>query len=112
MNFLKTLQQESAPVFSAISAVLLGTVMHQTILGGFPFGIALAGLLVLGLGLRLRKPRRRAWLFAILTALGIFYVGLDSNQDAMIPANTLGFIWGYGSIGLASLVAMWPNFKH
>ena len=90
---------------------VIGTVMHQTILGGFPFGITLAFLAVIGLGLQARKQRLRGWLYAIALSIVIFLTGQSSNQDSMIPATTLGYTWGYGSIALAIFIAMFPRFK-
>lgn len=103
--------KELRPLFSAVAVVLFGTVMHQTLIAGFPFGMAFATVLILGLGIPLRQKRRWAWLFALLVGIGIFISGLETNQDAMIPANTLGYLWAFGSIGLAFLIAMWPKFK-
>jgi hypothetical protein len=96
---------------AGVFVAVIGTVMHQTIIGGFPFGITLAFLTVLGFGLRARAHRLRGWLFAIALAVVIFITGQSSNQDSMIPATTLGYTWGYGSIALAIFIAMFPRFK-
>lgn len=99
------------PASMAALVLLLGTVMHQTVIQGLPLGLMLAVLLLLGVAIPLRKKRIRAWIFGILFSVGIFVTALEGNQDAMIPANYLGYIWSYGSIALALLVAMFPKLK-
>lgn len=100
-----------APAGLAMLVLLLGTVMHQTVIQGFPFGLLLSGLLLLGVEIPLRRNRKKAWMFGILFSVGIFVTALEGNQDAMIPANSLGYLWSYGSIALALLVAMFPKLK-
>jgi hypothetical protein len=97
----------------AIAAALLGTVAHQTVIGGFPFGLALALLGALGLALNLRKRNGRfaVTVFAIILGLLVFWIGMDFHQDKMIPANLWGFVWAYGSIALTAMVAIWPRFS-
>jgi hypothetical protein len=84
--------------------------MHQTTIQAMPFGVLMAMLLVLAIALNYRKARPRGWLFTAALAVIIFAAGLDSNQDMMIPANTNGLIWAYGSITLAAFVMMFPKF--
>lgn len=109
----KKLRAIAKAIALAIAVSVGGTVTHQTVVSGFPFGLMIALLTVLGLALSLRKRSGRAsvTVFAILLALLVFWFGMDFQQDKMIPANLWGFIWAYGSISVAALVAIWPRFN-
>ena len=98
-------------IAAGVLVAIIGTVMHQTIVAGFPFGITLAFLTILGFGIQARAQRMRGWMFAIALTGVIFLAGQSSNQDSMIPATALGYTWGYGSIALAIFIAMFPRFK-
>ena len=99
------------PAILAAAVIGLGTVMHQTSISGLPFGLVLAFLLLLGVQLPFRKKRSRAWIFAVVFSIGIFLTALETNQDAMIPANPAGYTWSFGAIAVSFLVAMFPRFK-
>ena len=99
-------------VIAAAVVATIGTIAHQTSLGGAPYGLMLALFFVLLTALQLRKNRLSGWAFTICLGVGLFLIGQTWNQDAMIPANTWGYIWSYGSIGLGALVTMWPKFKN
>ena len=111
MSVLKVGTQVLKGLTLGLAAAVLGTVMHQTVISGFPFGITLALLMVLGFGLRARKARLQGWIYALSLAILVFLFGQSGNQDTMIPATTLGYSWGYGSMALAIFIAMFPRFK-
>ncbi len=111
MGFLKSARKLALGVISALVVAVIGTIAHQTSLGGYPFGLLLAMFFVLLASLQLRKSKLSAWGYAIALGVTLFIIGQAWNQDAMIPANLYGTVWAYGSIALAALVAMWPKFR-
>ena len=101
---------------SALAGVLVavaGTVAHQTQASGMPIGIVLAMIVVLTYAMqaRIKTGKLGTILYTAALALTIFWTGLDFHKDKMIPANDLGLIWAYGSIGLAALVVIWPKLS-
>jgi hypothetical protein len=101
---------------SAVAGLLIamaGTVAHQTQVGGAPVGLMVAGIVVLAFAIqsRVTSGKLGAILFTAALAATIFWTGLDFHKDKMIPANQLGLIWAYGSIGLAAAVVIWPNIS-
>ena len=90
---------------------MAGTVAHQTQVGGAPVGLVLASIVVLAFAMqaRIKTGKLGAVFFAAALAATIFWTGLAFHQDKMIPANQLGLIWAYGSIGLTAAVVIWPN---
>lgn len=111
MQVLRRLRSILVGLVLALVVAVIGTIAHQTSLGGAPYGLMLALFFVLLTALQLRRNKLSAWVFAICLGLTLFLIGQAWNQDAMIPANLWGYIWSYGSIGLAALVSMWPKFK-
>ncbi len=101
---------------SAVAGLLIamaGTVAHQTQVGGAPVGLTVAGIVVLAFAIqsRVTSGKLGAILFTAALAATIFWIGLDFHKDKMIPANQLGLIWAYGSIGLAAAVVIWPSLS-
>lgn len=101
---------------SALAGVLVavaGTVAHQTQVSGMPIGIVLAMIVVLTYAMqaRIKTGKLGTILYTAALALTIFWTGLDIHKDKMIPANDLGLIWAYGSIGLAAIVVIWPKLS-
>jgi hypothetical protein len=101
---------------SALAGLLVsiaGTVAHQTMVGVVPIGLLIALLVVLTYAMqaRIKTGKLGAILYTAALALTIFWTGLDFHKDKMIPADDLGLIWAYGSIGLAALTASFPKFK-
>ena len=94
----------------AVFAVL-GTIFHQSIVSGVPFGLAmvLLSLFVYGLSIRANKAESRT--FALAVSALVFVFAQDLGQDKLIPASTLGYVWAYGAIATALLVAMFPRLK-
>ena len=88
---------------------LVGTVLHQTQLLTLPLGLALSLALVVWLGVLTRNPKTKSWGYALALSVSIYLLGSEGNQDSLIPASTLGYVWAYGSIALALLVAMFPR---
>ena len=90
---------------------MAGTVAHQTQVGGAPVGLTVAGIVVLTFAIqsRVTSGKLGAILFTAALAATIFWTGLDFHKDKMIPANQLGLVWAYGSIGLTAAVVIWPN---
>lgn len=91
--------------------VFVGTAIHQSYVNTFPLGIFLAFAILLSAAIQLRPTRAGSWFFTIFVSSGLFVSALSSNQDAVLPANELGFIWSYGAIGLAAVVSLWPRLK-
>ena len=101
---------------SALAGLLVaiaGTVAHQTQVGTLPIGLVLALIVVLTFAIqaRMRTGKLGAILYTAALALTIFWTGLDFHEDKMIPADDLGLIWAYGSIGLAAIVVIWPKLS-
>ena len=98
---------------AGLFVAMAGTVAHQTQVGGAPIGLVLASIVVLGFAMqaRIKTGKLGAVFFAAALAATIFWTGLALHQDKMIPANQLGFIWSYGSIGLAAIVVIWPKLS-
>jgi len=99
---------------------ILGTVVSQSsvsILGYFdlPYGliIALAGVTLLLVGLRLVLPSRVG---AILAAVGVVgALGILSQPSAggsvLVPANIMGYIWILAPSIIALVVLAWPRLR-
>ncbi len=106
---LRLLGSALAGLFVAVA----GTVAHQTQVSGAPVGIVLASIVVLAFAIqaRIQTGKLGAVIFAAALAATIFWTGLAFHQDKMIPANQLGLIWAYGSIGLAAAVVIWPSIS-
>ena len=98
-------------VFAGAVFAVLGTIFHQSILSGLPFGIGMALLSLLVYGVSLRSHRSESWAFAISVSALVFFFAQDFGQDKLIPATTLGYVWSYGSIAIVLLVAMFPRFR-
>ena len=101
---------------SALAGLLIaiaGTVAHQTTVGVLPIGLLIALLVVLTYAMqaRIKTGKLGAILYTAALALTIFWTGLDFHKDKMIPADDLGLIWAYGSIGLAAIVVIWPKLS-
>ena len=108
---MKTVQHVAQGIGAAAVFAVLGTIFHQSIVSGLPLGlmISLASLLVYSISLR--PQRGENWAFAISISVLIFLFSQDLGQDKLIPASLLGYIWSYGAIALALLVAMFPRLK-
>ncbi len=92
---------------------MAGTVAHQTQVNGAPVGLVVASIVVLAFAMqaRMKTGKLGAIFFAAALATTIFWTGLEFHDDKMIPANQLGLIWSYGSIGLAAIVVIWPKLS-
>ena len=90
-----------------------GTVAHQTQVSDAPVGLVIACIVVLAFAIqaRIKTGKLGAIFFAATLAATIFWTGLDFHEDKMIPANQLGLIWSYGSIGLAAIIVIWPKLS-
>jgi len=90
-----------------------GTVAHQTQVSGAPVGLVIASIVVLAFAIqaRIKTGKLGAIFYAAALAATIFWTGLDFHEDKMIPANQLGLIWSYGSIGLAAIIVIWPKLS-
>lgn len=98
---------------AGIMVAMAGTVAHQTKVGGAPVGLVFAGIVLLAFAMqaRMKAGKIGAILFAAALAFTIFWTGLDFHKDKLIPANPLGMVWAYGSIGLAAIVVIWPKLS-
>lgn len=88
---------------------VLGTVLHQTHISGFPIGLTLAFTLVAAYGLSIRRSKVRSWSFAIGISGTVFVAAQEWGSDVLISANPIGFIWSFGALGISLLVAMAPR---
>lgn len=96
----------------AVVAGVFGTIFHQSQSGLFPLGLVLSltGVALLAIEARGKWPKRIGFLFGFMPL--IFVAAQDLTGDKLIPANELGTIWSYGSVGLAILILLWPTVRH
>jgi hypothetical protein len=94
---------------SGLGLGVMGTVLHQTSLAGFPFGAALGLGIVFFYGISLRSVKPRSWAFALSLSALVFMASQELGLDRLVPSNLAGLLWSYGSISLALLVAMFPR---
>jgi hypothetical protein len=96
-------------------AAIIGTLMHQTQVGdGVPLGLLFSLSLVLMLSASIRDRHRgklSGLVFAVTLATLLFTIGQNLTGDILIPGNNAGLWWSYGAIGVAALVALWPQLK-
>ncbi len=95
----------------ALVAGVFGTIFHQSQSGLFPLGLilSLAGVALLAIEAKGSWPKRIGFLVGFMPL--IFVAAQDLTGDKMIPANELGTIWSYGSVGIAILILLWPKFR-
>ena len=95
----------------ALVAGVFGTIFHQTESGPIPLGLILSitGVALLAIEARGAWPKRIGFLAGFLPL--IFVAAQDLTGDKMIPANEIGTIWSFGSVGIAILILMWPRIK-
>ena len=95
----------------ALVAGVFGTIFHQSQSGVFPLGLilSLAGVTLLAIESRESWPKRIGFLVGFISL--IFVAAQDLTGDKMIPANELGTIWSYGSVGIAIVILLWPKIR-
>lgn len=95
----------------ALVAGVFGTIFHQSESGPIPLGLILSitGVALLAIEARGAWPKRIGFLAGFLPL--IFVAAQDLTGDKMIPANEIGTIWSFGSVGIAILILMWPRIK-
>lgn len=95
----------------ALVAGVFGTIFHQSESGPIPLGLILSitGVALLAIEGRGAWPKRIGFLAGFLPL--IFVAAQDLTGDKMIPANEIGTIWSFGSVGIAILILMWPRIK-
>jgi hypothetical protein len=98
-------------LLAAIAAGIFGTIAHQTLLASLPAGIVLSFAAVAIGALEARQEKLGRAIFPISLGLLIFVFSQDLSGDKLIPANTLGLIWCFGSVGLAALISLWPKTR-
>ena len=96
-------------IFAGAVFAVLGTIFHQSILSGLPFGLGMALVSLLVYAVSLRRHKSESWAFAIAVSALVFFFAQDFGQDKLIPATTIGYFWSYGAISLAILVALFPR---
>ena len=94
-------------ILALVSAVA-GTAFHQSYLVSFPIGIALAFSAVLLGSIEARSLGRARHLFPIFLAICMFVFSQDWTGDKLIPENSLGFAWSYGTLAIAVVFSLWP----
>ena len=98
-------------IFPGAVFAVLGTIFHQTILSGLPFGLGMALFSLLVYAVSLRPHKSESWAFALTVSALVFFFAQDFGPDKLIPPTTIGFVWSYGSIAIVLLVAMFPRFR-
>jgi len=98
-------------IFAGTLFAVLGTIFHQSILSGMPFGLGVAMFSLLVYAVSVRPIKIESWAFALTVTALVFFFAQDFGQDKLIPASTIGYIWSYGSIAIVLLVAMFPRFR-
>ena len=95
----------------ALVAGVFGTIFHQSQSAQLPLGLILSrsGVALLAIESRGAWPKRIGFLAGFLPL--IFVAAQDLTGDKMIPANEIGTIWSFGSVGIAILILMWPRIK-
>lgn len=99
-----------AALLTAPLAATFGTLIHQTRVEETPIGVGLALGMVLWISVTLRQRARKSagWVFAGALAVVLTIYSQPAN-DVMIPATDLGYIWSYGAIVVAAVVAAFPK---
>ena len=98
-------------VFAGVVFATLGTIFHQSILSGVPFGLGMSLFSLFVYAASLRVSKTESWSFAVTVAALVFIYAQDFGQDKLIPATTFGYIWSYGAIAVVLLVAMFPRLR-
>ncbi|WP_022908291.1 PIG-L family deacetylase [Curtobacterium sp. B18] len=93
----------------------LGTVTHQQALGGFPVGIVLTSLIVVGLTVGIRLLYRSR---AMVAAVGIGIIAatqvltsVAGQSSPLVLANVAGYVWTFGPAAVTALVLAWPDLS-
>ncbi|MFJ3028558.1 PIG-L family deacetylase [Curtobacterium sp. NPDC087080] len=108
----------TAVVVAAVAGLLvgaLGTVTHQQRIGGFPVGMVLTTLIVLGLvvGLRLLYRSRvmvAAAGIAIIVATQVL-VSVGGQSSPLVLANLAGYVWTFAPAAIAAFTLAWPDLS-
>ncbi|OII26164.1 PIG-L family deacetylase [Curtobacterium sp. MCBA15_013] len=93
----------------------LGTVTHQQTLGGFPVGVVLTSLIVIGLTVGIRLLYRSR---AMVAAVGIGIIAatqvlssVGGQSSPLVLANVAGYVWTFGPAAVTALVLAWPDLS-
>ena len=93
----------------------LGTVTHQQTIAGFPIGMVLTTLIVIGLAVGLRLLYRSR---AMVAALGIGVIAatqvlssVGGQSSPLVLANAAGYVWTFAPAVVAALVLAWPDLS-
>ena len=92
----------------AFVIAVAGTAFHQSYLISFPIGIALGFAAVLLSSIEARDLGKARYLFPIFLAFCMFVFSQDWTGDKLIPENSLGFAWSYGTLAIAVVFSLWP----
>jgi hypothetical protein len=98
-------------LLAAAAAGIFGTIAHQTQLASLPAGIALSFSAVAIGAIVARQAKLGRLLFPTALGILIFVFSQNLTGDKLIPANTLGFVWSFGSVSVAALISLWPKIK-
>jgi len=97
---------------------IAGTLIHQVRSAdqsALPIGLVIALTMIGSLALALRLLRNsRGALYLTSLAFTVTMLVLAQRQGAgtiLIPANTLGTIWAYGSLALLFVIMLFPNLS-
>ncbi|WP_144764486.1 PIG-L family deacetylase [Curtobacterium sp. 9128] len=108
----------TAVVVALVAGLLaggLGTITHQQELGGFPIGIVLTTLIVVGLAVGVRLLYRSR---ALVAAVGVgvivatqVLVSVGGQSSPLVLANTAGYVWTFGPAVVAMFALAWPDLS-
>lgn len=98
-------------LLTALASSVFGTIAHQTELSNLPVGLALSYASVAIGALEARQEKLGRLFFLFEFGLLIFLFAQNITRDTLIPANSLGIMWAFGSVALAALVSLWPRMR-
>jgi len=96
-------------IFAGTVFAVLGTIFHQSILSGLPFGLGMAMFSMLVYAVSVRPHKTESWAFGLTVSALVFFFAQDFGQDKLIPATTIGYVWAFGAIGLSMIVSLAPR---
>lgn len=97
-----------------VLVAIAGTLLHQTTInGGLQIGLwvslAMVGSLALALRM-LRNSRGALYLMTAALSVSVFWLSQKTNAgEILIPGNSSGQFWAYGSIALCFIIMLFPR---
>ena len=112
MSAKATLFRTVRAIALGVSTAVVGTLISQSSLAGFPYGAILGLGIVLWAAWSLRGYSSRAagWLYTFVLAGSVTYIALP-HDDVMLPANLSGYLFSFGSVAVGMLITSFPKFS-